>query len=106
MIPGTTPTFILTLKNAQGYLARTKDLRVDIRQQDVIIKKSMDNLTIDTEGNLVGITLTQKETMQFLYRKGAIEIQIHGILDDGTVWKTYVVDVPINKTLTRDFLSE
>lgn len=106
MIPGTTPTFILTLKNAEGYLENTKDLRVDIRQQDVIIKKNMQDLTIDTESNSVGITLTQKETMQFLYKKGAIEIQIHGILNDGTVWKTYVVDVPTNKTLTRDLLSQ
>lgn len=104
MIPGTTPTFILHLKNADGYLADTVSLRVDIRQQDVIIKKEMKDLVIDTEGNSVGITLNQKETMQFLYKKGAIEFQIHGMLNDGTTWKTYVVDVPTNKTLTRDFL--
>ena len=39
MIPGTTPTFILTLKDADGYLAETISLRVDIRQQDVLISK-------------------------------------------------------------------
>jgi len=41
MIPGTTPTFILTLKNADGYLENTSSLRVDIRQQDVFITKGM-----------------------------------------------------------------
>lgn len=104
MIPGTTPTFILTLKNAQGYLGRTTNLRVDIRQQDVIIKKNLEDVVLDTESNSIEITLTEKETLQFLYKKGVIEFQIHGILDDGTVWKTYVVDVPVDRTLTRDSL--
>ena len=105
MIPGTTPTFILTLKNADGYLARTKSLRVDIRQQDVILKKNMDSLDIDPQTNSIGITLTQKESLQFLYKKGAIEFQVHGVLDDDTAWKTYVVDVPVDKTLTRQLLT-
>ena len=48
MIPATTPTFILTLKNADGYLADTISLRVDIRQQDVLIQKKMEDVAIDT----------------------------------------------------------
>ena len=72
MIPVTTPTFILTLKNADGYLADTISLRVDIRQQDVLIQKKMEDLIIDTQSNSVGITLTQKESAKFLYKKGNI----------------------------------
>lgn len=72
MIPGTTPTFILTLKNAENYLADTIALRVDIRQQDILIKKDMEDLVIDTESNSIGITLTQKESAKFLYKKGNI----------------------------------
>lgn len=106
MIPGTTPTFILTLKNADGYLAQTKSLRVDLRQQDVVISKDMDDLLIDTENNFVGITLSQKESNKFLYKKGNIEIQIHGLLDDNqTAWKTYVVDVPVDKVISREVLT-
>jgi len=41
MIPGTTPTFVITLKNADNYLKDTIALRVDIRQQDVLIQKEM-----------------------------------------------------------------
>lgn len=106
MIPATTPTFILTLKNADGYLANTKSLRVDLRQQDVLLTKKMQDLVIDTENNFVGITLSQKESAKFLYKKGDIEIQIHGLLKDGqTAWKTYVVSVPVDKTLSKGVLS-
>ena len=106
MIPGTTPTFVLTLKNAPSYLQNTVDLRVDIRQQDVIVRKYKDDLTFSFANNSIGITLTQKESMQFMYKKGAIEFQVHGLLNDGTAWKTYVVDVPIHKTLTREYMDE
>lgn len=106
MIPATTPTFILTLKNADGYLADTISLRVDIRQQDVLIQKTMENLVIDTATNSIGIFLTQKESAKFLYKKGNIEIQVHGLLSDGeTAWKTYVVDVPVDKTLTKEVIT-
>lgn len=83
MIPATTPTFILTLKNADGYLADTISLRVDIRQQDILLTKKMSDLIIDTENNSIGITLSQKESAKFLYKKGNIEFQVHGLLADG-----------------------
>lgn len=106
MIPATTPTFILTLKNADGYLADTISLRVDIRQQDVLIQKEMEDLIINTETNSIGITLSQKETAKFLYKKGNIQFQIHGLLSDGkTAWKTYVVDVPVDKTLSKEVIT-
>lgn len=105
MIPCTTPTIILTLKNADGYLARTVSLRVDIRQQDVFFSKEMEDLTIDTESNSIGIFLTQKESAKFLYKKGNIEIQAHGLLDDGNAWKTYVVDIPVDKTLSKEVIT-
>lgn len=105
MIPGTTPTFILTLKNAEDYLANTVKIRVDIRQQDVLITKEMDDLVIDTESNSIGITLSQKESMKFLYKKGNIEFQVHGLLNDGTAWKTYIVQTSVDRTLSREVLS-
>ena len=106
MIPATTPTFILTLKNADGYLADTISLRVDIRQQDVLIQKEMKDLVIDTDTNSIGITLSQKESAKFLYKKGNIDFQVHGLLSDGeTAWKTYVVDVPVDKTLSKEVIT-
>ena len=105
MIPVTTPTFILTLKNADGILKQTINLRVDIRQQNIIISKNMEDLIIDYESNSIGIFLTQKETAKFLYRRGSLEFQVHGLLFDGlTAWKTYIVDVPIEKSLTKEVL--
>ena len=107
MIPGTTPTFIITLKNAEGRLAETKNLRVYIRQQDVLIQKEKKDLIIDTETNSIGITLTQKESLKLLYKKGNIEFQVHGLLDDGvSTWKTYVVNVPVHKTLSMEVLED
>lgn len=105
MIPCTTPTIILTLKNADGYLARTVSLRVDIRQQDVFFSKNMEDLTIDTDSNSIGVFLTQKESSKFLYKKGNIEFQVHGLLDDGNAWKTYVIDLPVDKTLSKEVIT-
>ena len=105
MIPVTTPTFIITLKNAGNYLAETEKLRIDIRQQDVLLTKQMEDLVIDTENNTIGFTLTQRESSRFLYKKGKIEIQVHGLLKDGqTAWKTYVVETPIDRTLTKEII--
>ena len=105
MIPCTTPTIILTLKNADGYLARTVSLRVDIRQQDVFFSKNMEDLTIDTDSNSIRVFLTQKESSKFLYKKGNIEFQVHGLLDDGNAWKTYVIDLPVDKTLSKEVIT-
>lgn len=105
MIPATTPSFIITLKNAGNYLQQTQKLRVDIRQQDVLISKTMEELVIDTEANSIGFTLSQKESSRFLYKKGKIQIQVHGLLKDGkTAWKTYVVDTPVDRTLTKEVI--
>lgn len=102
MIPGTTPTFVIILKNADNYLKDTIALRVDIRQQDVLIQKEMNQLVIDTENNSIGITLSQKQTNKFLYKKGNIEFQVHGLLSDGeTAWKTYIVETKVDRTLSR-----
>lgn len=107
MIPATTPTFIITLKNADNYLAETISLRVDIRQQDVLIQKKMEDVIIDTQNNAIGITLSQAESAKFLYKKGNIEFQVHGLLSDGqTAWKTYVVETPVDKTLSKEVLTE
>ena len=102
MIPGTTPTFIIMLKNAQDYLINTQHIRIDIRQQDILLTKEDQDIIIDTENNLLGITLTQKESLKFLYKKGNLEFQVHGLLKDGkTAWKTYVVDTPVDRTLSN-----
>ena len=66
----------------------------------------MEDLIIDTQSNSIGITLTQKESAKFLYKKGNIQFQIHGLLSDGqTAWKTYVVDVPVDKTLSKEVIT-
>lgn len=105
MIPGTTPTFIITLKNAQDYLINTQHIRVDIRQQDVLLIKKDQDVTIDTESNSIIITLSQRESSKFLYKKGNIEFQVHGLLNDGkTAWKTYVVETSVDKTLSKEVI--
>ena len=105
MIPGTTPTFIITLKNAYDYLIKTQHIRVDIRQQDVLLIKKDQDVIIDTESNSIIITLSQKESTKFLYKNGNIEFQVHGLLNDGkTAWKTYVVETPVDRTLSKEVI--
>lgn len=115
MIPGTTPTFVLTLKDEENHLADTKSIRVNIRQQDVLIIKKIDNLLQNTTGegivinapcNKVSVFLTQNESNRFLYKKGNIEIQIHGLMNDGqTAWKTKVKEIPVDRTLSKEVIT-
>ena len=110
MIPGTTPTFIITLKNVgSDFLQNTKSIRVDIRQKDYLLRKrkndEINQLVIDSENKQIAITLTQEESSRFLFKKGNIDIQIHGLLQDGTTaWKTYVVSTPIDRTLSQEVI--
>lgn len=110
MIPGTTPTFIITLKNVGSeLLSNTKSFRVDIRQKDLLLKKrkndKIDQLVIDYENNTIAITLTQEESSRFLFKKGNIDIQIHGLLQDNkTAWKTYIASVPVERTLSQEVI--
>lgn len=115
MIPATTPTFVLTLKDTENHLADTKTLRIDIRQQDMLLSKKIDDLNIETskdglnvnvDCNQVAVTLTQKESAKFLYKKGDIEFQLHGLMNDGlTAWKTYVVKTPVDRTLSKEVIT-
>ena len=106
MIPGTTPTFILKLKNAGQCLKNTVSLNIYIKQQDVLLvkKDKEDQVTLDEENNIVMITLSQQQSLKFLYKKGDIEFQLHGIYNDGSVWKTYVVKTPIDRTLSQEVI--
>lgn len=104
MIPGTTPTFFLKLKNTDQCLAKTVSLNIYIRQQDVLItKKNTDNqVTLDTENDIVIVKLSQQESLKFLYKKGNVEFQLHGLFNDGNAWKTYIVQTPINRILSQE----
>ena len=107
MIPGTTPTFIITIKNANDYLINTQHIRVDIRQQDVLLTKEDDGVLIDTETNSIIVTLSKKESIKFLYKKGNMEFQVYGLLKDGiTAWKTYVVETPVDRTVSRKVIKK
>lgn len=65
----------------------------------------MEDLVIDAESNSVGITLSQKDSAKFLYKRGNIEFQLHGLLSDNqTAWKTYVVGIPVDRTLSREVI--
>ena len=106
MIPVTTPTFIIKIKNenASQYLEDTIKMRVDIRQQDVLLSKETEDLVIDPASASIAVYLSQKESSKFLYKKGKIEFQVHGLLNDGNAWKTYVVDTSVDKTLSKEVI--
>ena len=105
MIPATTPTFIIKIKNQEhGYLEDSVSLRVDIRQQDILLSKYTDELTVDLQSNSITVTLSQKQSAKFLYKNGNIEFQVHGLLGDGTSWKTKVMSVSVEKTLSKEII--
>lgn len=105
MIPGTTPTFIIKIKDDNQYLLNTTSLRIDIRQQDVLLTKNTEDIVIDTESSTLTVTLSQEESLKFLYKKGDIEFQVHGLLSDNqTSWKTHVVTTAVERTLSKEMV--
>ena len=105
MIPATTPTFVIYIKDDEDqFLADSVSLRVDIKQQDIIVSKHNGDISVDLQSNSIAIHLTQKESAKFLYKHGDVEFQVHGLLSDGTAWKTCIMKVPIERTLTKEIL--
>lgn len=106
MIPGTTPTFFLKIKNAEDCLRNTVSLNVYIKQQDILLIKrdKDDQVTLDKENNIVIVKLSQQESLKFLYKKGDIEFQLHGLFNDGNAWKTYIIKTPTDRTLSQEVI--
>lgn len=100
MVQATTPTFVLTLPNTID-LSDAESVIFSIEQEYVSINKEVDSASIST--NVVTVTLTQEETVNFDYQHEA-KIQLNWVYDDGTRAATKVKTINVYENLLKDVI--
>lgn len=95
MIRGTTPTFVLTIQDEHIDLSEADGVYVTIRQPDVTITKTGEDITIDE--NTVECYLTQRESLELIPEK-ITEIQVNWTYTDsyGATMRAATVAKQIN----------
>ena len=98
MVRGTTPTFILTLEDAD--LTNT-NVYVTFKQEELLLTKSGSDLSI--EENVVSVYLTQEETLKF--QRGNLYIQVNFTFDNGKRACSEVALVKVDNNLFNGVLA-
>lgn len=103
MVRGTTPTFILTLEDAD--LTNT-NVYVTFKQdkgdcpKGFVMTKSGDDLSI--EDNVISVFLTQEETLRF--QRGNLYIQVNFTFDNGKRACSEIAMVKVDNNLLNGVL--
>lgn len=97
MVQATTPTFILTLPDTVD-LSQAANIYFSLRQKNVIIEKSNDDLTVD--GQTVSVYLSQAETLQLI--SGAAQIQLNWTYANGSRACSNIVSVQVTENLLKE----
>lgn len=102
-MPETTPTFICEV--GTEYVTGLSNCRIDIQQGTLLIQKyyKESGVVVDEENGTICVTLTQEETSHFESDK-KLEVQVHGLLQDGTAWKTLTYSYKVGKTISDEIL--
>lgn len=103
IMPETTPTFICEV--GTEYVTGLSNCRIDIQQGDLLIQKyyKEPGVIIDEEKGTICVTLTQEQT-HGLDSKKKLEVQVHGLLNDGTAWKTLIYSYKVGETISDEIL--
>lgn len=78
---GTTPTFRLTLRDESIDLGLAANVYATFRQASKTLTKTGED--IDVDGNVVGVYLTQEETLGFS-ESPQTEVQLNWVYSDGS----------------------
>jgi hypothetical protein len=97
MVQATTPTFILTLPDTVD-LSQAANIYFSLRQKNVVIEKSNDDLTVD--GQTVSVYLPQAETLQLV--SGAAQIQLNWTYANGSRACSNIVSVQVTENLLKE----
>lgn len=98
MVKGTTPTFILTLQDAD---LTDSTVYVTFKQDELLLTKSGSDLTI--EQNVVNVFLSQEETLKF--QRGNLYIQVNWTFDHGKRACSEVALVKVDNNLFNGVLA-
>lgn len=96
MIRGTTPDYILSI---DGYDLSDKTVYVTIRQNNVRLTKTGDEISVasDGSGSTIAFMLTQRDTLQL--KEGTAEVQVRFIDSAGTAYATEIANITVNRVL-------
>ena len=97
MVQATTPTFILTLPDTVD-LSQAANIYFSLRQKNVLIEKTGDDLTVD--GQTVSVYLSQAETLQLV--SGAAQIQLNWTYANGARACSNIVSVQVTENLLKE----
>lgn len=105
IIPGTTPELIITLDDSD-LLKDTVDFRIDItdvnpqtKVEELIIQTS----NIEVHDNSIVHVFSQEETYR-MTEGHSIKLQVHGLTDDDTAWKTNIFTLYVGETLSETMI--
>lgn len=97
MVQATTPTFVLTLPEEVD-LSEASNIYFTLRQKNVQINKSGDELVID--GQTVSVYLSQSETLQLV--SGAAQIQLNWTYANGARACSNIASVQVSENLLKE----
>lgn len=92
---GTTPTISISVEGVE--LSYLKDIYISVKQDNNIITKTGENITIDNDSGTIGVYLTQDETLSF--RPGYVFIQLRATTTGGNVIASDVQQISIDEIL-------
>lgn len=93
MYRGTTPQIQLTIHHVD--LENCKSLYVTLKQDDIEITKTKEDLTIS--GEKLSVTFSQDQTLSL--KEGRADIQVRGITDVGKAFATSIYSFKVNRIL-------
>lgn len=96
----TTPTINITIPSDYD-VSTIDDLVITLAQDDTTLEKTFDDVTLDTENNMITVVLTQEETGSFDI--GTIKVQAH-IKIGSTVYATSIMKVSMRYNLHQEEL--
>lgn len=102
MIRGTTPTYILKIDDDVDF-GTFETIEATIRQKGTIIRKTGDNLDVNSDQKTVAVTLSQDETLRFDDQKPAM-IQIRIKDKTGNVFSHTPIEISVDKCLSEEVI--
>lgn len=106
MYRGTTPTLTISLTDGSGNPISADGfakLWLTFKCGGVLITKEKGDLTISD--NQISVTLTQDDTLSFSDEKGAVQIQLRTLSDDGKATASEILSVPVERILKDGVIS-
>lgn len=102
MYRGSTPVYTIYMDGLQ--FSDLANLQITFTQDhQIMIERSLNDMTIDTEANTASFSLTQEETMQL--KVGTVDKQIRLMNGGGTVTLTRIFRERVEPNIREDLIN-